>query len=228
MDSSLLIRLQGPMQSWGTRSRFEIRDTEREPSKSGVIGLICAALGRDRTEAITDLSALKMGVRVDREGVLQYDYQTVEGAVSADGSSNRDPQTSKRYYLADAAFVVALEGDTELLELVNNKLLDPRWAMALGRKSYVPSAPVPMHNNLRTDLGMRDALVSPLSPLIAEPQRWQRQIRLVLESSEETHEARNDTPVTFVHEKRKFLPRYVHTELIDIGCFSVLTDHSEE
>jgi CRISPR system Cascade subunit CasD len=226
MHSSLLIRLQGPMQSWGTRSRFEIRDTEREPTKSGVVGLLCAALGRDRSKPIADLVSLKMGVRVDREGVLQSDYQTVEGAVSADGSSNRDAQTSKRYYLADAAFVVALEGDADLLKLVNKKLLDPRWAMALGRKSYVPSAPVCILNRPIEEVGMRDALLS--LPLIAEPQRWQNQIRLVLESSEETHEVRNDTPITYEHKKRRFLPRYVCTELVDIDCFPGLTNQTEE
>ncbi len=214
------------MQSWGTRSRFEIRDTEREPTKSGVVGLVCAALGRDRSEPIADLVSLKMGVRVDREGVLQSDYQTVEGAVSADGSSNKDAQTSKRYYLADATFVVALEGDEELLRLVSKKLLDPRWAMALGRKSYVPSAPVPMRDNLCEGVDMRTALLS--WPLIANPQRWQEHIRLVLESSEETHEVRNDTPVTYACGKRRFLPRYVRTELVDIDSFSVFQNQTEE
>jgi CRISPR system Cascade subunit CasD len=207
------------MQSWGTRSRFEIRDTEREPTKSGVVGLLCAALGRDRSNPIADLVALKMAVRVDREGVLQNDYQTVDGVVSADGSSNRDAQTSKRYYLSDAAFVVALEGDTEFLKSVGKKLLDPRWVMALGRKSYVPSAPVPMHDNLREGVCMRDALTSPLSPLTAEPQRWQERIRLVLESPEETHEVRNDTPLSYERGKRRFLPRYVRTELWKIDAF---------
>jgi CRISPR system Cascade subunit CasD len=36
----LLLRLAGPMQAWGTQSRFVNRDTELEPSKSGVIGLL--------------------------------------------------------------------------------------------------------------------------------------------------------------------------------------------
>src|SRR3990172_4719032 len=45
---TLLLRLVGPMQSWGTTSRFDQRDTGKEPSKSGVIGLLAAALGIDR------------------------------------------------------------------------------------------------------------------------------------------------------------------------------------
>ena len=54
---TLLLRLVGPMQSWGTTSRFDERDTGKEPSKSGVVGLLAAALGIDR-ENWTDLEPL--------------------------------------------------------------------------------------------------------------------------------------------------------------------------
>ena len=37
--ATLLIRLVAPMQAWGTRSHFDDRDSEAEPSKSGVLGL---------------------------------------------------------------------------------------------------------------------------------------------------------------------------------------------
>ena len=46
--STLLLRLAGPMQAWGADSRFDIRKTNREPTKSGVIGLLAAALGLRR------------------------------------------------------------------------------------------------------------------------------------------------------------------------------------
>ena len=46
--STLLLALEGPLQSWGTSSRFSERGSGLEPSKSGVIGLLCAALGRRR------------------------------------------------------------------------------------------------------------------------------------------------------------------------------------
>ena len=41
----LMLRLAAPMQSWGTDSKFEVRKTNREPTKSGVVGLLAAALG---------------------------------------------------------------------------------------------------------------------------------------------------------------------------------------
>jgi CRISPR system Cascade subunit CasD len=52
--ATLLFRLCAPIQSWGTQSRFLARDTGLEPSKSGVIGLICAALGKPREERVGD------------------------------------------------------------------------------------------------------------------------------------------------------------------------------
>ena len=65
---TLLLRLAAPMQSWGVSSRFTVRDTLREPTKSGVVGLIAAALGRPRTVQLDDLATLRMGVRIDQPG----------------------------------------------------------------------------------------------------------------------------------------------------------------
>jgi CRISPR system Cascade subunit CasD len=53
--STLLLRLAAPIQAWGV-DKFERRGTERIPTKSGVIGLLAAALGRRRNESIEDLS----------------------------------------------------------------------------------------------------------------------------------------------------------------------------
>lgn len=158
------------MQSWGTRSHFDERDTGLEPSKSGVLGLLAAALGRSRTESIDDLAALRMGVRVDREGVIRYDYQTALGVFRADGSKLRDDETvqSWRYYLADAVFLVGLEGgDRTLLESINAALRNPRWCLYLGRKGYVPSRPIWLRDGLR-EAGLVDALCC-YPPLLKEP-----------------------------------------------------------
>lgn len=141
--ATLLLRLEGPLQSWGTTSRFDERDTQLDPSKSGVLGLLCAALGRDRSESIGDLAELKMGVRVDREGVLMKDYQTATGVFLASGKPDRERTVlSSRYFLAQAVFLVGLEGDREFLEKLDAALQKPFWPLALGRKSFVPSASV--------------------------------------------------------------------------------------
>ncbi len=41
----LLLWLQAPLQSWGHDSKFGRRDTLNFPTKSGVLGLVCSALG---------------------------------------------------------------------------------------------------------------------------------------------------------------------------------------
>lgn len=139
MTATLLLRLEGPMQSWGTESRFRVRDAGREPSKSGVVGLLCAALGRPREAPIADLAALRMGVRVDREGIVRVDYQTAGGGAWLNGrygvtrAENAGVETavSSRAYLSDASFLVGLEAgaaDQEaLLARLDAALRAPVW-----------------------------------------------------------------------------------------------------
>lgn len=149
---TLLLRLVGPMQSWGTTSRFDQRDTGKEPSKSGVVGLLAAAMGFDR-ENWTDLEPLthlSMGVRHDRPGFPKRDYQTAQHIISADRSKIHETAVTTRDYLADAAFLVGLEyEDRTLLEQAHAALRDPVWPLALGRKSYVPSEPIWMEDGLQ-------------------------------------------------------------------------------
>jgi CRISPR system Cascade subunit CasD len=215
MGTVLLIPLAGPMQSWGTRSRFQERDTEREPSKSGVIGLLCAALGRDRKEPIDELTALKMGVRVDREGLLKKDFQTTQNIIVADMNSWED-QISNRYYLADAAFLVGLEGDEQVLRQLHNGLLHPVWPIFLGRKAYVPSLPLYRPDGLQRNTSLREALVN--HPLLSRSKGRER-VRLVLESSTVTPESRMDDPVSFCLDRREFRERFVNTEFVPIDIF---------
>jgi CRISPR system Cascade subunit CasD len=67
------------MQSWGLRARGPNRahrHTHVRPSKSGVIGLVANALGRDFNDSVADLARLQFGVRVDRRGSVEFDYHT--------------------------------------------------------------------------------------------------------------------------------------------------------
>jgi CRISPR system Cascade subunit CasD len=212
---TLLLRLQGPMQSWGTTSRFDERDTQLEPSKSGVLGLVCAALGRDRSEAVDDLAALHMGVRVDREGVPMRDYQTATGVLIASGKVDQERTVvSPRYYLSDAAFLVGLEGtDQSLLERIHQALRFPVWPLSLGRKSFVPGLPPYLTDALRGQ-GLLEALES--YPRLAKPQRSQQEgrLRVLLEDASEGS-IRLDQPVAPFAE-RHFGPRFVKSGVINV------------
>ncbi|WP_447527615.1 type I-E CRISPR-associated protein Cas5/CasD [Vreelandella sp. TE19] len=207
--ATLLMCLAGPMQSWGTTSRFDERDTQLEPSKSGVLGLVCAALGRDRAEPVADLAALRMGVRVDREGIPMRDYQTATGVIASSGKADASRTVvSQRYYLSDAVFLVALEGDRELLAHIHGALRTPYWPLSLGRKSFVPSRPVFMPDGLLNG-GLLDALGS--TALLTEHDTRQKtqQCRVVIEDTDEGT-VRVDQPIAPFSE-RQFGPRFVKT-----------------
>ena len=215
--ATLLLRLCGPMQSWGTRSRFTERDTELEPSKSGVIGLLCAALGWPRDRDVSSLAALRMGVRVDREGTMARDYHTAGGGaggiVRANGSLSRDAVLSNRYYLAGADFLVGIEGERQHLEEIDAALRSPAWQLSLGRKSFVPSVSVHLPGGGVREAGLREALETEPWPL--RPDAWaQREgttpgLRLVLEATFEDQdvEVRMDQPLGAAFRDRTFGPR---------------------
>jgi CRISPR system Cascade subunit CasD len=219
---TLLIRLCGPMQSWGTRSRFTERDTELEPSKSGVVGILCAALGRPRSEDVSDLAALRMGVRVDNEGTMANDYHTaggVDGVARAAGGISKNAVLSNRYFLAGADFLVGLEGDREVfLHDLQDALRAPCWQLSLGRKSFLPSVPLylPGEGGIRP-LALREALVAepwPLRPLAwrPPPEGRGKRLRLVLEtdfSGPARPETRNDQPVGAAFQDRTFGQRAI-------------------
>jgi CRISPR system Cascade subunit CasD len=147
MTHTLLMRFVAPMQSWGVQSNFDYRDTGLEPSKSGVVGLLCAALGHDRGQEIDPrFPTARMGVRVDCEGIVAYDYHVagVGGILKADGKVKNDNVVpSWRYYLADAAFLVGLESeDADWLRTLQDALLHPVWPIFFGRKAFPPAESV--------------------------------------------------------------------------------------
>ncbi|QPL05915.1 MULTISPECIES: type I-E CRISPR-associated protein Cas5/CasD [Actinomyces] len=152
----LLLRLAGPMQAWGVRSRFTERRTELAPSKSGVIGMLAAAAGRRRTDPIEDLLSLRFGVRKDQPGTVIRDFHT---ARTLDGKAPMP--LSSRYYLADAVFLAGIEGDCELLSGLDEALRHPVFPLYLGRRSCPPPHPL--------SLGLREADL--LDALRSEP--WQ-------------------------------------------------------
>jgi len=203
---TLLIRLQGPLQSWGTRSRFDHRDTWPYPTKSGVVGLLAAALGRDRREDISDLAALRMGVRVDRKGVLKVDYQTAQNVLAADLKAKRDVQ-SWRYFLSDAAFLVGLEGERNLLETLHQALKNPRFPLYLGRKSYVPSPPPYLPDGL-VEAPLAEALEGYPYLLRGKPQE-----NLLLALEDEEGRLVYDQPAGPFSERR-FAARFVREEVL--------------
>lgn len=229
--NTLLLRLVGPMQAWGTQSRFTIRDTGLEPSKSGVIGLLCAALGKPRNEAHADnrgkpaldeLAVLRMGVRVNREGSPHMDFHTAGGGedygVVKSSGAKGDTVVSYRHYLADADFLVGLESeDKALLRLLDESLKAPRWQLFLGRRSFVPSLPVRVPDGLQINTRLEAAMQDfdwPKDKHSRSLQRLRRVLEILPDEPETfgAREVRHDWPLSFA--ERRFTLRYVRTDWI--------------
>ncbi|MBC2879078.1 MULTISPECIES: CRISPR-associated protein Cas5 [Streptomyces] len=128
MTHVLLIRLAGPLQSWGTASRFAARrDSHSRPSKSAVIGMCAAALGLPRSmglempkqptetdepgkvPAFGELARTVFGVRADHPGTPVRDYHTVGAGTYP--LRPRDLITDHRRAAAVAASLDTATGD---------------------------------------------------------------------------------------------------------------------
>jgi CRISPR system Cascade subunit CasD len=155
----LALLLDAPLQAWGCASRFQRRTTSLHPTKSGVLGLICAAMGIGKgTDAERDLLRAKLTMTTiqvprvvggPRSVVAEplpvrrlEDFHTVQGTRRASGKPNKDPVVTHRQYLTDARFGVILTGDRTLLRSIAEKLQDPVWGVWFGRKSCIPAEPI--------------------------------------------------------------------------------------
>lgn len=203
--ATLLMRISAPLQSWGTQSHFGHRDTGRVPSKSGIVGLLCAALGRPRNQPIADLRALKMGVRVDQPGAVLRDFHTagIDGYYKVSGSIERkNAILSERYYLSDAIFLVGLQGEAALLKRLQAALQQPRWFLFFGRKAFLPAERVWLPDGLRDE-----DLVTALStyPCLCGHLQPNERLQLLIEDDENGTIVRNDQPISY--DPRRFIPR---------------------
>lgn len=202
---TVLARLEGPTQSWGTTGRYAVRPTDGEPSRSGVLGLVCAAMGvthRASAAALRELASLRMAVRVDREGTVFRDFHTVE--VPA-----RDKiAVTERYYLAWASFVVALSGEVALVEKIYDALRDPAFPLFLGRRACLPSTPV--LDGVSDHADPESALAEwPWPTRLGDPPAT---LRVVAERDDGY--SRPDVPVSFDPRRRQHALRRVATTFV--------------
>ena len=203
--ATLLLRLAAPLQAWGSDSKFETRKTDREPTKSGVVGLLAAALGlrRDDTEGLARLNGLRFAVRADQEGSLLVDFHTANR--EEDRKKGKAPYVTYRHYLQDAVFLVGLESeDTALLQELETALKHPVYPLYLGRRSCPPTLPL--------CLGIRQG--SLLDVLRTEPMQGRKpetgKLRIVADADPADPAAvpRQDLPMSFspVHRQYGFRP----------------------
>ena len=152
--ATLPLHLHGPLMSFGSEEAREgTRPSDTMPRKSMVVGILAAALGRKRGENISDLASLRCGSLVINSGRMENDFQRV------DYIDRNHTQTiiGQRGYISDGDFVVAVEGDREFLEEIHKALLNPKWALYMGRSSC--PAPPDLAMDI-IDLPLKDALLT--------------------------------------------------------------------
>ncbi|MEU7768207.1 type I-E CRISPR-associated protein Cas5/CasD [Nocardia sp. NPDC049190] len=231
---SLVLRLAAPLQSWGEHSRYNQRRTADQPTKSGVVGLLAAADGRERDSPIDDLTALRLGIRTDEPGTLLRDYHTVsdhtgEPLPSATltargvqkhatlGGRKKFTHVTERFYLQDAVFVVALSGAPRLLDRLRQALRHPAYPLALGRRSCPPTLPLILPPPTGTLWpGHLDTVLAVVpwqriqvrNPAVDIPTLPPRALPITLDDPHGT-DIRYDSPVTFAPKSRQFTARRV-------------------
>ncbi len=214
-NAYLALLLDAPLQSWGYQSKFDRRTSFSQPTRSGILGLLCAALGIDRGDIarLAELAELKLtAYTLGYQGRL-VDFHTVGGGwdkkrhrrnivPKADGGVGATVVT-RREYLQASRFGVVVCGSRDQLALIGEALENPRWGVWLGRKSCIPAAPLMQ--------GVFDTAEDALQHLCgqaecAAPIRVCREV----EAFDDGTDTLMDTPIDF--ESRTFAPRRIAVE----------------
>lgn len=175
------------------------------PTKSGVLGILAAALGRKRDDSLEDLAKLEFGIRVDCQGTKLKDFQITQMG----GKLNSN--LSERTYLSDAIFLVGLGyEDMGFLKELEEALRHPIFAVFLGRRSCPPTQPLVL------GIRNRDLYQALLEEEWLVPE-WRRntlfrfsdkeKLRIVMDA-DCGKGVKKDVPVSFSPFKREYRYRY--------------------
>jgi CRISPR system Cascade subunit CasD len=229
----LALWLDGPLQSWGSASRFTRRTTELFPTKSGIVGLLAAAMGVDKFQpdearTIAHLAGLQCTVITmpRQQGgkplpILRLeDFHTIGGGYepdedwqsmprSADNKTLKNPVISYRHYLLDARFGVLLEGDSALIEQAAAALRNPRWGVWFGRKCCLPASPILVALAADRAAAWRALLNRASLPPETPLDQFDRVSDI--QAGEDGDEVLNDLPVSFgAVIGQRYAPRRIH------------------
>lgn len=217
---TILLKLKGPMQSWGTSSHFETRNTDYYPSKSAVIGIIAASFGyrRDQEQKIKELNELDFALRVDQPGTLLRDYHIAQ-KYKKTGEFERTYVTN-RYYMEDAVFVAAIShANDQQVEEIYEALQHPYFSPFMGRRS----CPVPLDFIIK--ITEEDAITA-LEKLEWQAAEWYKKKYADYRAEIYADKAlipqgiatmRKDYVISFSQKERKFGPRFEVRKSINLS-----------
>ena len=172
--------------------------------------MLACALGWDRDHDLGELNALRYGVRIIDAGVRECDYHTVANRSERDGRGPKwsagGTKVTTRWFISGGHWIVGLSSDDDArLRMLAESLMNPAFALFLGRKSY------PVNPDLV--LGIRpvdltDALEDPSGGFTwiapgAHPPTIDNVTELYIEDGKGTVKL-TDTPESFSMENRRY------------------------
>ena len=210
MRQHLILKLEGPLQSWGRHSFEGLRPSEAFPGRGALLGLLGACLGIDREnwEGQRQLaSSVRFAVRCDQgehRPLKMTDYHTVKDArVDYQGLKSHETIQTWREYWQDAKYTVAIwslpQAEVSLQQLKEG-VCKPVFTPVLGRRSCPLVRPL-FENQIEAEDALTAlAQVEPVAGMVYsdEGNTSQRQLQL------------RDVPIT--EQPRQFATRrvYVH------------------
>jgi len=159
MNKYLILRLKGVLQSWGGHTFEDYRPSNLFPTRSGLVGLLAACLGIDRKDVVNQRAlseSFRYAARIDETANRVYkitDFHTVLKARRVSGKAGNNPVVSRREYLCDTSFTVALKlTDTTVFSVqrIIDHLQKPVFTPFLGRRSCPLSVP-PFYSNVQAE-----------------------------------------------------------------------------
>jgi CRISPR system Cascade subunit CasD len=159
MTDYLLMRLYGPLASWGEIAVGEVRHSAVHPSRSALLGLLGAALGIERDNDAGQQSlarGYRFGIKLECVGSPMRDYHTIQSGLASRKvrfltrrqellADKVDTILSGREYRCDSMALVAVEAlgaAPHSLEQLAAALRQPHFPLYLGRKSCPPALPL--------------------------------------------------------------------------------------
>ena len=208
----LSLYLDGPLQSWGYQSKFDRRTSLSYPTRSGILGIISAAMGIDRkdTKGLRQFDEIKFTIYKFCDSGRMIDFHTVGGGWNkkthpqhivpkADGKTGNTVVTY-REYLQNAKFGAVVEGESSLLEKIGSSLINPVWGIWFGRKSCIPASPVFQ--------GYSETHTDALTKLIESAGHPPVMMIEEVEDFAEGTDTLMDNPVDF--NKNRYIPRRIY------------------
>ena len=160
MSDYLLMRLYGPLASWGEIAVGESRHSAMHPSKSALIGLLAAAVGVERSDEAGQQAmaqGYRFGIKLVCAGSPLRDFHTMgvgrplrKEVFRTRRQELANPERegtllSSREYRCDSLAVVALQAQPNAphsLPSLAQALRTPSFPLYLGRKSCPPALPL--------------------------------------------------------------------------------------